>query len=307
MGLTGSTGAQGVMGMAGSTGPRGFAGSIGPVGPAGMAGASGAAGMAGAAGSTGPRGLAGSAGPSGTLDPVYASRIAKVQSEMPNKADRAALGSFAAYAQTQFALKANQVDLGSLAASNASQHAQLDASINRNSSAIAKANLTLQEYAIEIAKISARVTNIEYQPIFTATISANQTATVVSWNSVTRSTNNSATRISIATTNGVVGIRLAPGTYILTTGIAAKQAYTAWTQWAWQENVSKAWVGGSEVALVGNGTDAQSDTGALIIRVDDSPTTFSLQLKQQATDGGPPTLLAQSTQVVVIGINVSTA
>jgi hypothetical protein len=80
-----------------------------------------------------------------------------------------------------------------------------------------------------------------------------------------------------------VGIRLAPGTYIVTTGVAAQQAYTAWTQWAWRENISSAWVGGSEVALVGNGTAAQSDTGALILRVDDKATTFSLQLKQQAT------------------------
>jgi hypothetical protein len=299
------------MGPAGSMGPRGFAGSMGP---RGFAGSMGPAGAAGAAGSTGPRGFAGPAGPSGTLDPVNASRIAQVQNEMPNKADKSALGSFAAYAQTQFALKANQADLGALAASNAAQHAQMDASINRNASAIAKANLTLQEYAVEIAKVSARVTNVEYQPLFVATISGNQTAKVVSWNSVVRSTNNSSTRISIATTNGVVGIRLAPGTYILTTAIAAQQAYTAWTQWAWRENVSNAWVVGSEIALVGNGTAAQSDTGALIIRVDDNATTFSLQLKEQATNGGTPTLLAQTdtpdpaaaTQVVVIGINVPT-
>jgi hypothetical protein len=233
------------------------------------------------------------------MDPYWYTQIAQ------NKSN---LGSFAAYAQTQFALKANQVDLGRLAGSLSARDDQQDVQIGRNMSAIAQTNATLEQYAIDIAKISARVTNIEYQPIFSATISANQTDTKVSWNSVTRSTNNSATRISIATTNGVTGIRLAPGTYIITTAISAQQAYTAWTRWAWKETVSGSWVGGSEIALIGNGTGTQAETGALIVRVDEAATTFALQLfEQEAITGGPPTILAGKTQVVVIGINVAGA
>jgi len=297
-GSSGAKGDTGAMGPAGSSGPRGEAGSRGAMGPAGSPGAKGDTGAMGPAGSMGPRGSAGPAGPAGSMDPVWYTRIAQ-------KADKGELGSLAAYAQTQFALKANQADLGRLAGSLSARDDKQDALIDRNSSAIAQANDTLVQYTLDIAKISARVKNLELQVIYSATISDNQTDTTVSWNSVVRSANNESAYVSIVATNGVTGIRLSPGTYIITTAISTQQAYTAWTMWAWKEITTGAWVGGSEIALVGNGPGTQAETGALILRVDEAPTAFALQLKEQATNGGPPTILAKKTQVVVIGINVT--
>jgi hypothetical protein len=160
---------------------------------------------------------------------------------------------------------------------------------------------------MDIAKVGARVSNIENQPIFTATISGNQQTTAVAWNSVLRNSNNDDARIAISTLGNKTGIRLAKGTYIMTTAISAQQSYSAWTLWSWREVLGSGaagdWVAGSEVALPNNGSNVQSDAAALIMRVD-SPTLFSLELLDQATKTGTPTLLAQSTQIVVVGLAV---
>jgi hypothetical protein len=212
------------------------------------------------------------------MEPIWYSRIAGVQEAVSRKADTTYVSSIA----------------GSLA-SRVDTHDLLIQDLQQS----------LTAYAEDLAATVGRVENLEKQPVFAATVSTTASGNAVNWDKITRSTNNTSTRIAFATANGVTGIRLAVGTYIITTAITVQQSYTAWTQWAWRETASNVWVDGSEIAVVtgGDSNSAQTESGALLMRVDSGSSIFSLQLKQQA-ESGTPDIIAESTQVVIVGLNV---